>query len=78
MDLVGIEPTTSSMPFLILDWSETIQANCDDTPGAMSMRPDASSLPLTCARAAGTDTARSGQEYQGYDTDRDTKTPRLP
>jgi len=27
VDLVGIEPTTSSMPFLIFDWSETTLIN---------------------------------------------------
>jgi hypothetical protein len=27
VDLAGIEPMTSSMPFLILDWSGTIPAN---------------------------------------------------
>jgi len=27
VDLAGIEPATSSMPFLILDWSEATRAN---------------------------------------------------
>jgi len=38
VDLVGIEPTTSSMPFLIFDWSGATRRKYEAYWGAVFMR----------------------------------------
>ena len=75
MDLVGIEPTTSSMPCHFQGRMKTGRYTeiRSDTERQCSCGFHACSLPFVCDRATRRETARHGQGWQGYDTNHDTK-----
>jgi hypothetical protein len=74
VDLVGIEPTTSSMPFLIFDCTGATPRKLECDGGAVFMRVCPLFPALTCTRATPRKLLRYWQGCEGYDTSHDTAT----
>ena len=70
VDLTGIEPVTSSMPFLA---SMRHGKSASDTEGPCNWVTGAPSPLFTCSGMTLRDTARLRQGWEGYDTSHDTK-----
>ena len=68
------------LPCHFSSWSvaERQEQSVRDSEGQCPCGSDASSLPLTCTRTRPSDSARSGQGWEGYDTSYDTKFTRFP
>jgi hypothetical protein len=72
VDLIGIEPMTSSMPFHRVEYIELIPRNTTRHRIAAFMRPAWDSRAFICCRVTWRETVRHGQGSVGYDTSRDT------
>jgi hypothetical protein len=73
VDLVGIEPTTSSMPFQRMNEHGQISSDMKRHRKAAFMRVSRTFAAFVCDRATLPETARHGQGWQGYDTNHDTR-----